>query len=263
MKKVNGITIYDEGNPSGLPVIFIHAFPVDHSMWRPQVEMLSPSYRVISYDVRGHGQSEVGDGQYTMELFVDDLLAVADHLRVQTSVLCGLSMGGYIVLRAAERHPDRWKGIVLCDTKSEADGNEAKIKRAAAIASVKKIGAEGFAKTFIKTVLAESTLKNKFHLVESVLKMVSQNSTTGIAGALLALASRTDTTPFLPKLTVPTLILVGEEDKVTPPAASELMQKAIPSSQMHVISDAAHFSNLENPTAFNAKLLTFLKAIHS
>lgn len=256
---VNGIAFEDSGPRGGATVVFIHGFPFDRAMWEPQMREVSKSYRAIAYDVRGLGKSPAGDGQYSIELFVDDLAALLDHLKVERAVLCGLSMGGYIALRAAERNPERLSGLVLCDTKSGPDTDEAKIKRAATIAAVKKDGVEKFAGEFIKAVLTENTLRTKPALVESLLNSVRRGSPLGISGALLAMAARTDTTASLAKLTVPVLILVGEQDKITPPSAAEAMLKAIPTAAMHVIPGAAHMSNLENPAVFNEKLLAFLK----
>lgn len=258
-EKINGIAWEDGGSPQGPAVIFIHGFPFNRGMWAPQIEALPESYRLISYDVRGHGQSDVGDGQYSLEFFVDDLILGMDHLKVDRAVLCGLSMGGYIALRAVERHPDRFSGLVLCDTKSEADNDEAKIKRAAAILAVKNEGVQSFASGFVKKVLTETTLKTKPDLVSFVLKMIRGNSSLGISGTLLAMAARTDTTAALAKMTLPVQILVGKEDELTPPSASEAMMKKIPHAAMLVIPGAAHLSNLENPLVFNGQLLAFLK----
>ena len=258
-EKINGLAIYDNGARGKTPVVFIHGFPFDHTMWEPQIRALGDTHRVISYDVRGHGKSESGDGQYTIELFVDDLMEILSHLRLEPVVLCGLSMGGYIALRAVERHADRFKGLVLCDTKAEADSNEAKIKRAGTVRAIKKDGVEPFAKEFIKSVLTEKTLQTNPKLVESTLNMIRGNKALCICGALLALAARTDTTASLVKMNLPTLILVGGEDKLTPPSVSEAMSKSLPHAEMHVIPAAAHLSNLENPVLFNEKLLAFLK----
>lgn len=256
---VSGIAFEDSGPRGGAPVVFIHGFPFDRTMWEPQMREVRENYRAIAYDVRGHGKSPAGDGQYSMELFVDDLVMLLDHLKVGRAVLCGLSMGGYIALRAAERHPERVSGLVLCDTKSGPDTDEAKIKRAAAIAAVKKDGVPKFANEFIKAVLTENTLKTKPAVVSSLLASILGNSPLGISGALLAMAARTDTTAALAKIAVPALILVGEQDKITPPSASEAMLKAIPKAALHMIPGAAHMSNLENPAVFNEKLLSFLK----
>jgi 3-oxoadipate enol-lactonase len=260
-ESINGIVWSDDGVAKGTAVIFIHGFPFNRSMWKPQVEALAKTHRVVTFDVRGHGQSDAGDGQYSIEFFVDDLIAGMDRLKIERAVVCGLSMGGYVALRAVERHPERFKALVLCDTKSEADGNEAKTKRAAAVRSVKKDGVRAFADGFVKSVLGENTLKTKPELVESVLAMIRANSALGIAGTLLALAARTDTTAALAKFTLPALILVGEEDKLTPPANSEAMARSLPTATLHVIPGAAHLSNLENPDAFNERLLGFLKTV--
>ncbi len=257
-EKINGIQLSDEGLSTGKPVVFVHGFPFTRRMWQPQIQALLKTHRVISFDVRGHGQSEVGDGQYSLEFFVDDLILVLDHLKIKSAALCGLSMGGYIALRAVERHPERFDSLILCDTKAEADSSEAKIKRAAGMRSVKKNGVEAFANEFVKAVLSEGTLKTRPEVVAQVLGLIRQNTPLGIAGTLLALAARTDTTAALPKMNQPTLILVGEEDKVTPPSASEAMQKALPQATLHVIPGAGHLSNLENPVVFNEKLLNFL-----
>lgn len=256
---VNGIAFEDSGPRGGAPVVFIHGFPFDRTTWDPQVREISRNHRAIAYDVRGHGESLVGDGQYSIELFVDDLVMLLDHLKVGRAVLCGLSMGGYIALRAAERQPERLSGLVLCDTKSGPDTDEAKIKRAVTIAAVKKDGVEKFAGEFIKAVLTENTLKTKSALAGALLNSIRANSPLGISGALLAMAARTDTTAALAKITVPALILVGEQDKITPPSAAEAMLKALPKAAMHVIPQAAHMSNLENPAVFNEKLMAFLK----
>lgn len=258
-QKINGIALYEEGPHEGIPVIFIHGFPFSHAMWEPQWLLLSKTRHVISYDVRGHGKSEVGDGQYHLEFFVDDLVMVMDHLKIRQAILCGLSMGGYIALRAVERHPDRFGGLILCDTKSEADGNEAKINRMGVIRAVKKEGVDPFAGKFVKTVLCENTLQTKPALVKFVLDLIHGNSALGISGTLLAVAARTDTTGALAKMALPTLILVGKEDKLTPPSVSGSMLKAFPRATMHVIPEAGHMSNLENSTAFNDHVLDYLQ----
>ncbi len=261
MEKINGIAFEERGRKEGLPVILIHGFPFNRTLWEPQMKILADFCRLVAYDVRGHGESDPGDGQYTMEFLVDDLIDLLDHLKIGKAVLCGLSMGGYIALRAVQRHPDRILGLVLCDTKSEDDTGEVRIKRSAAVAAVKKNGVEEFAAGFVKTVLSEETLKSRPELAEQVRKMITGNFSLGISGTLLALAARTDTTEALPAIAVPTLILVGEHDKLTPPAVSETMAKAIPASALHIIPGAAHLSNLENPQAFNERLVPFLKGL--
>lgn len=259
--KLNGITTnYTErGLPQGLPVVFIHGFPFNHSMWEPQMKALPNNIRAVTYDVRGHGESDVADGIYTIEIFVDDLIALLEHLSIEKTVLCGLSMGGYVTLRAFERHPERFKALILCDTRTEADTNEGKVKRSASIKTVKTDGVGAFADGFVKAVLAERSFQANPAVVDTVRDMIKGNSALGICGTLLALAARTDTTAVLSSVRIPTLILVGAEDKLTPPSASESMRDRIAKSEMHVIPHAGHMSNLENAEEFNAHLIPFLK----
>jgi 3-oxoadipate enol-lactonase len=257
---INGTSLHvvESGDPSGIPVIFIHGFPFSHTMWRPQLQSLPPKVRAIAYDVRGHGMSDVGDGQYSIELFVDDLMGLMDGLSIPRAALCGLSMGGYIALRAVERHADRITGLVLADTRSDADGNEAKVKRTASLKSVKADGSAAFGRNFVKAVFWEGSFSRTPDAVEMIRTVIAGNSPLGIGGTLLALAARTDTTESLNAIRVPTVILVGEHDVVTPPAAARAMHERIIGSQMFSIPDAAHMSNLENPAAFNRHLHEFL-----
>jgi len=258
--EINGAEIFytDTGDKSATPIVLIHGFPFNSDMWRPQIDLLKDSYRVITYDVRGHGRSDVGDGQYTLEMFVDDLIALLDYLQLEKVVLCGLSMGGYIALRAVERNPERCHALILSDTTSNADSNEAKLRRAASIKTIKSTGARPYAEEFPKAVLSPHTFLKGSGVVETVKSMIQSNSTLGICGALLAMAARTETTPSLPKISVPTLILVGREDKTTPPELSEKMHQLIPNSELQIVSNAAHLSNLENPEEFNTHLHNFL-----
>ncbi len=247
------------GSAPSTPIVFIHGFPFSKAMWDPQVEALK-TFPVITYDLRGHGQTPAGDGQYTIDLFVDDLLALLDQKKIPKAILCGLSMGGYIALRAIERAPERVAGLVLADTRSEADTNEAKIKRAAGMKAV-EADKVAYAEGFLKAVFAPESFETNRAAVEKIRRVILANPTLGIRGALLAMAARTDTTPALSAIKVPTLILVGEKDAITPPAASEALHAKITGSEMHVIPDAAHMSNLENSAEFNRHLLHFLERI--
>ena len=253
------IEYVDGGNRSGMPVVFLHGFPFSHEMWTPQLGAVGQSHRAIAYDIRGHGMSDIGDGQYTIDGHTEDLFAFLDLLGIRECVLVGLSMGGYITLRALEREQARFKGAVLCDTKSEADSNEAKVKRFDTMKAVKRGGSAEFAEGFARAVFWEGTFASKPEIVSSIKRVIARTPPLAIAGTLLALASRTDTTTSLGGISVPTLILVGEHDAVTPPAASRAMHERIPGSHLHLIPAAGHMSNLENPEAFNDHLLAFLK----
>lgn len=251
----------DEGNRNAMPVIFVHGFPFSHEMWSEQLALVSRDYRAIAYDVRGHGKSYVGEAQFTIEHHVDDLIELMDLWNVENAVIVGLSMGGYISLRALERNPERFRAAVLCDTRSEADTNEGKLKRFESMKAVRAHGSEVFAEAFVKNVFAPETFTTKPHTVQQIKKIIAATPPLSIAGTLLALAARTDTTPSLGKIAVPTLILVGEKDVTTPPAASQAMHEKIRGSEMHVIPGAAHMSNLENPEEFNRHLLAFLNRV--
>jgi 3-oxoadipate enol-lactonase len=260
---VNGIRLHyvDIGNNSqNSPVVLIHGFPFSLELWKPQIELLKEKYRVIAYDVRGHGKSNDGDGQYMIEFFVDDLIALLDFLKIPKANLCGLSMGGYIALRAIERNPERFSSLILCDTGPQADSNEVKLRRAANIRSVKTNGVKAFAEGFLKAIFRPESFESKPNEVEAIRHIIEANSEIGISGTLLALASRTDTTDSLEHIKVPTLILVGEDDKVTPPKLSELMNSKIQGSEIRIIPKAAHMSNLENTEEFNRHLAKFLAA---
>jgi len=249
----------DQGEPSRDAIVLIHGFPFSHEMWSRQIDLLKENYRVIAYDLRGHGRSEVGDGQYSLEFFVDDLIGLLDHLKIKKAVLCGLSIGGYISLRTVERNPERVGGLILCDTQSEPDTNEAKLRRAATIKSVKTGGVDAYAEGLVKALFTPQSLTTKVDVVERIKETIRFTSPIGICGTLLALAGRTDTTPSLSGIKVPTCIIVGEGDTITPPPRSEMMHDKIPNSEFHLIPNAAHMSNLENPDVFNRQLMDFLE----
>ncbi|MFI5251086.1 MAG: alpha/beta fold hydrolase [Bacteroidota bacterium] len=261
--EVNGINVYYEehGPETATPVVFIHGFPFNSEMWKPQVEALQSTYRVIVYDIRGHGKSSVSDGQYSIEYFVDDLFALLDHITIKKVVLVGLSMGGYIALRAIEREPGRVRAIVLCDTKSDADTNETKIRRANQAKAIKANGTKGFADDFVHAVFFEKTFQFNPGAVQSIHAMIENMSPLAIAGASLAMASRTDTTSSLGRISVPAMIMVGENDTLTPPHSAMQMKEKMPNAEMYIIPNAAHVSNLENPKDFNNRLLTFLQKL--
>jgi 3-oxoadipate enol-lactonase len=260
---VNGSHLnYEEaGKSDGMPVLFLHGFPFSHEMWKQQIDAVSQKYRAIAYDIKGHGLSDIGDGQYTIEGHVDDLFAFLRYLHVERPVIVGLSMGGYIALRALERHQELFRAAVLCDTKSEPDTPEAKLRRFAGMVEVKKSGSQQFADTFIHGVFAPESFRSRPEAVETIRRIISRTPPLSIAGTLLALAARTDTTGMLRGLGIPVLILVGDADLTTPPSASRAMQERVPGSEMHVVPAAAHMSNLENPEFFNRALLAFLDRV--
>ncbi len=251
----------EEGTTYEIPVVFIHGMCFDHRMWLRQIDTLHKHFHVIAYDVRGHGRSGVGDGQYTYRMFVDDLVALLDHLGIERAVLCGLSMGGAIALRTVEIHPERVRALVLCDTHSGADSNEAKYWRELAIKAIKQDGLETFTDEFVRKVFAPATFAIQPGIVEMIRSTIIATSPLAACGALLAQAARTDTTSTLSRITVPTLLLAGEEDALTPPSLMRAMHEKIRHSELCIISGAGHVSNLESPDEFNKFLLQFLEKI--
>lgn len=258
---IHSVPLYyvDEGR--GVPVVFLHGFPFSHEMWRKQIEVVSTKHRALAYDIRGHGKSYVGEAQFTIEHHVDDLIALLDYWKISRTVIVGLSMGGYITLRALERNPERFLAAVLCDTKSEPDTNEAKLKRFENMKAVREHGSAVFADAFARIVFAPESFTARPDEVSLIKNIIASTPPLSIAGTLLALAARTDTTPSLPSITIPTLILVGEKDITTPPAHAQAMHEKIPGSELHIIPKAAHMSNLENPDEFNRHLLSFLERV--
>lgn len=254
-KDLHPIAYYDSGEMHLPAIILVHGFPFTHQMWDEQIEFLKGAYRTITYDVRGFGESVSDDHFFTMETLSNDFLELMDHLELKTTIALGLSMGGYIVLRAHEKAPERFSGLVLADTQATADSDDTKIKRSATLLAIKEKGLEVFADTFLKNVLAKHESMEK---VQPLYKIITGTKKAGIMGALLALISRTDTSKSLRKITVPTLILVGEKDFITTTDASLKMHEHIPLSEMKIIEQAGHLSNIDCPEEFNLALAAFL-----
>jgi 3-oxoadipate enol-lactonase len=260
---INDATLWltEQGDQQALPVVFLHGFPFSHAMWQAQLAAVGREFRAIAYDLRGHGESSVGDGQYSIEGHADDLLAVLDYLAIDRAVVVGLSMGGYIALRALERNPERFRGVVLCDTQSAADTDEGRIARAAAGRKVLASGSAAFADEFLPKVFAAASFARRPEAVAMIRDTIAHTPPLAIAGTLLAIAGRTDTTASLAQIAVPTLILVGEHDTLTPPAAARAMHERIPGSVLAEVPDAAHLAPLENPAVVNTHLRDFLREV--
>lgn len=257
----NNLAIFQTGTENKKSILFIHGFPFDHKMWDLQMEYLKKDFHCISYDIRGLGNSPAGDGQLTMESLVDDLFDLTDALNLDKPVLCGLSMGGYIALRAIERKESSFSGLILCDTKAEADSDEGKINRAKGIKDINFNGVEKFAENFVVKCFSADFIKNNKARYEEVLNRAKNSNSTGIKGCLLAMASRTDTTKYLSKIKIPVLLLCGEHDTITPPDIMMAMGDMINKSMFLLIPAAGHVSALENPKFFNSEAEQFLKKL--
>lgn len=258
--EVAPVSYVESGNPQGIPVILIHAFPMNKSMWAPQVAALKQTARVITFDIRGLGQSPL-DAPYTLEFVVDDLMALLDQLKIEKAVVCGLSMGGFVALRAVERNPERFKGLVLANTKSEADSDASKLGRYKALKTMREQGLVAYVDGFLKQAIAPITQTNKPQVLAQAQSVAHANRPAGVAAAVLALTSRTDTTQSLGQIQIPTLILHGELDAVIPVAAARSLHEKIKGSRLFLIPQAGHLSNLEDPETFNLQLMQFLKGL--
>ena len=240
-------------------IIFIHGFPFDKSMWDSQGKLLSKDHFVVTFDLRGHGKSEAGDGQYLIEFIVDDLVEIMDHVGLEKAVLCGLSIGGYAALRAIDREPSLISGLILCNTKSSPDTNAAKINRANQIKMIRAGKKNQFAEDMARAVFASGSFEKNKKVVDNISSIMKSTEETALIGTLIALAARMDMTESLEKISVPTLIITGDKDKVATQTDAELMKSKIRNSKLVLVHGAGHLSNLENPDEFNEAVLGFLK----
>lgn len=256
----NTVSYTDEGPENAPAIIFIHGFPFSKEMWNKQMEWLNEKFRVIAYDIRGHGKSYAGTDDFSIELFVKDLLSLMDAMEIEKTTLCGLSMGGYIALNAIENHPDRFDALVLCDTQCLADSPEGKKKRMNTVESIREKGVEKFADESLKNFFAQETFTTKKEVIAGIRETIVNTTEESIIKTLLALSKRKETCSKLPEINVPVLILVGKEDKITPPEAAQFMHKKISNSELFILENAGHLSNLENPEKFNELLKRFFES---
>ena len=246
------------GPRDGPVVLLVHGFPFDRQMWRFQVGPLTAAgYRVVVPDLAGFGQTE---GSFkTVEEAALDLLQLLQRLRIAKAVVVGFSMGGYVALALAALSPKTLAGLVLVDTRAEADSKEGKEKREATIASVRDKGTRALAMAMIAHQLTEATRTGERLLAEEVRAMMLKQSKAGVLGALAAMRDRPDRRDLLKELKAPALAIVGEKDAVTPPAAAQVIAD-LARCEAKVIPGAAHLSPMERPEDVNEALLGWLAA---
>ncbi len=259
--RINGINLAYTDQGRGMPVVLLHAFPQNRAMWAPQVEALSKTHRIIAPDFRGFGESDAPQGPYTLDQFADDVAGLLDHLTIQRAVFVGLSMGGYTLFAFYRKYAARVTGVVLADTKAQADTEEGRAGRFAMAQTAQTNGAGAVADIMLPKLLSPIALQTKPDLVQRVRTAIEQTQVSGIAGALMAMAERPDSVSLLTQIARPTLVITGELDGPTPPADGKLMAETIPGARMEIIPQAGHLSNLEQPEAFNRALLDFLEGI--
>ncbi len=257
-KYVNGIAVHEYGDRQKPPIIFIHGFPYNSTMWEHQIKSLKEQYYCVAYDIRGLGETPPGDGQFTMEMFVADLFAVIDGLDINKPIVAGFSMGGYITLRAVEREPERFRALILCDTKAEPDDDAGRLKRANAINIINKDGVGQFASDFVPMTFSDDAPQRIPDTYNTILEQAKTESPIGVKGCLLAMAARTDTSQVLGAIKIPTLLLVGEKDALTPPSVMQQMHESISNSELIVIPGAGHMAPIERPEAFTKSIQDFL-----
>jgi pimeloyl-ACP methyl ester carboxylesterase len=257
---INGIEIGYDDIGTGLPVLFAHAFPLNRTMWAPQVSALVERCRCVTPDFRGFGES-TAQGPYTMAQYADDLAALLDHLRIDQVVLAGCSMGGYVAFAFWSRHPKLVRALVLADTRAGADTDEGRGRRRQLIEVARTEGSVAVANLQIASLVGKTTREKQPDTYDGVHRVMAQAKPDAIVGALEAMMSRPDSTALLATISVPTLIVVGEEDVPTPVKESRAMHSQIPGSRLEIIAHAGHLANMERPAAFNHVLTEFLGAV--
>jgi len=253
---------YDDLGEGAVPIIFLHGYPFDKTMWRAQIDFLKASNRVIAVDIRGFGSSKDEETSLSIGLFADDLIKFMNALAIDKAMICGLSMGGYIALNAVQRFSSRFEALILCDTQCSADTIEAKEKRYKTIDEINANGVTAFNEGFVKSVFYAGSLMNKKEVVEAVRRVVFSNSKHIITMGLRTLADRSETCSTLHEIKIPTLIISGREDALIPLAKSEYMHANIQDSVLKIINHAGHVSNLEQPQEFNKYLCEFITNIN-
>jgi 3-oxoadipate enol-lactonase len=257
--RINDIQMAYTNTGIGRPVVLIHGYPFNRTLWTEQVTALSNSYRVIAPDLRGFGESDSSDGPATMNRMAHDVAELLDHLEVSRAVIGGLSMGGYVALAFYKQFPSRVRSLVLADTRAQADTEEAKQTRVQQAEKALSEGMAGIADAMLPKLLTPETVSKRPEIVKRVRDMMLKTKPEGAAAALLGMAEREDQTPLLSKISVPALIIVGAEDAITPVADSEKMHQAIAGSRLVVLENAGHVSNLEQTEKFNEALMGFVR----
>jgi 3-oxoadipate enol-lactonase len=260
------LQVHDEG--SGTTILFVHGFPLSHAMWRGQLPTLKSLFRVIAPDLRGFGGSSLAEGpgddpKTTMRQLADDCAALLDALQIREPIVfCGLSMGGYVAWQFAKHYPERLKGLVLCDTKAAADSPEARETRLKMAEHVKKHGTGAVAEAMMPKLFGQATHNDKPGIVAEIRRTIEQTCPRGLAAAQRGMAEREDVRDFLPQIKVPTLVIVGREDAISPVDEMRAIADAIPGAKFHVVEQAGHMAPLEQPGDVNTLIADFVGGLH-
>ncbi len=261
--RINAVELAYDDHGIGLPVIFLHAFPLNRSMWNGVMTALlrEQRYRLVALDWRGFGESTLQNEEtkvLTMELLADDVAALMDRLGMQRAVLCGLSMGGYVAFAFLRKYAQRVQGLILADTRPGADTEEGKTNREKIARLAETQGTDAIAELQVPKLLAPETRQQSPEIEARVRLMIATATPAGIAAASRGMALREDMTALLPAIHCPTLVIVGEHDGLTPPAIAREYAARIAGARLAVIPHAGHLSNLEQPGIFLEAVRSFL-----
>ena len=245
----------------GHAIVLIHGYPFNRSLWTEQTEALTSRFRVVTPDLRGFGESDSSEGPVTMNRMARDVAELMDQLGIEQAVIGGLSMGGYVALAFVKQFPSRVKALVLADTRAQADSEEGKQTRHQQAEKALSEGMAGIADAMLPKLLTPDTVSKRPEVVKRVRDMMLKTKPQAAASALLGMAQRDDLSEFISTIRVPTMIVVGREDALTPLADSEKMQSKIAPSRLVVIENACHVSNLEQTEQFNYALIRFLDRV--
>jgi pimeloyl-ACP methyl ester carboxylesterase len=230
-------------------------------MWEPQIRSIPHGWRLITPDLRGFGGSTGVDGAPTMDDYASDVIALFGELGVARAVVGGCSMGGYATFALLKRAPELASGLVLSDTRMGADSPEGRANRRSMLALVDREGPSGIARDMMPKLLGETTRETNSTVESTIRRLIKQQSPEGIRAAIQRMMDRADATPIVSAVRVPTLVIVGDEDTLTPVEESRRLAETIPAAQLEIIPRAGHLPNLEQPERFNAVLTRFLEAL--
>ncbi len=241
----------------GPPLVLLHPFPAHHELWLPAAQMLSGRYRLILPDLRGHGDSTVGDGPATMDKHAGDILRICDQERIDRAAFAGVSIGGYTMFEFWRRFRERVAALALCNTKAQSETPESRASRLKAADDVLQRGTEPFIESMIPKLFGKTTVATRPDLVEAAKRMMRKMSPTAVNLVQKGMADRLDSVETLKMLNVPTLILTGDEDVATPLSDAELMHKNIRDAELKLVPRAGHYAIFEQPQAVGTTLRQF------
>lgn len=259
---INGIEVGYEDEGTGEPVLLVHGHPFDRTLWAPQfAEFAGPRHRLIAPDLRGFGSTTVVPGKPRWAEYAGDLVALLDHLDVERAVVGGISMGGQLALEFHRLFPERVRALVIADSFAHTDAEERRAWRYETADRLEREGMAGYADEVLTSMVAPYNVEARPEAAAHVLRMMRGTPPEGAAAALRSRAERPDYTGELPRIAVPTLVVVGEDDAFTTVPEAELLRSRIPAATLAVIPGAGHLPNLERPDRFNEALGAFLTAL--